>query len=59
MPLDKEIEFTIDLIPGTTPIAQPKYRMGPNELVVLNRHVDELVSKGFDQCTCHIHELDE
>jgi len=32
MPPDREIEFTIDLIPGTSPIAQPPYRMGPKEL---------------------------
>jgi hypothetical protein len=32
MPPDREIEFTIDLIPGTTPIAQAPYKMGPKEL---------------------------
>ena len=35
MPPDREIEFTIDLIPGTSPIAQQPYRMGPKELVEL------------------------
>jgi hypothetical protein len=35
MPPDKEIEFTIDLIPGTAPIAQTPYKMGPKELVEL------------------------
>jgi hypothetical protein len=35
MPPDREIEFTIDLIPGTTPIAQAPYKMGPKELVEL------------------------
>jgi hypothetical protein len=32
MPPDREIEFTIDLIPGTTPIAQAPHKMGPKEL---------------------------
>ena len=28
-PPDREIEFSIDLQPGTTPISQPPYRMAP------------------------------
>jgi hypothetical protein len=35
MPPDREIEFTIDLIPGTAPIAQAPYKLGPKELVEL------------------------
>ncbi|KAK1663150.1 hypothetical protein QYE76_051309 [Lolium multiflorum] len=49
MPPDREIEFTIDLIPGTTPIAQPPYKMGPKELVELKAQLDELEQKGFIQ----------
>ncbi|KAK1647655.1 hypothetical protein QYE76_065460 [Lolium multiflorum] len=49
MPPDREIEFTIDLIPGTTPIAQPPYKMGPKELVELKAQIDELEQKGFIQ----------
>jgi hypothetical protein len=33
MPPYREIKFTIDLIPGTSPIAQAPYKMGPKELV--------------------------
>jgi hypothetical protein len=29
MPLDRDIEFVIDLIPGTSPIAKRPYRMQP------------------------------
>jgi hypothetical protein len=47
MPPDREIEFTIDLILGTTPIAQAPYKMGPKELVELNDQLDELEQKGF------------
>jgi hypothetical protein len=32
MPPDREIEFTIDLKPGTTPISRALYKMGPKEL---------------------------
>jgi hypothetical protein len=35
MPPDREIEFTIELVPGTTPIAQAPYKMGLKELVEL------------------------
>jgi hypothetical protein len=35
MPPNREIEFTIDLIPGTAPIAQAPYKMGPKEFVEL------------------------
>jgi hypothetical protein len=35
MPPVREIEFTIELVPGTTPIAQAPYKMGPKELVEL------------------------
>ena len=31
MPLDRDIEFIIDLIPGTTPIVKRPYRMAPAE----------------------------
>jgi hypothetical protein len=49
MPPDREIEFTIDLIPGTTPIAQAPYKMRPKELVELKEQLDELQQKGFIQ----------
>jgi hypothetical protein len=49
MPPDREIEFTIDLISGTTPIAQALYKMGPKELVGLKEKLDELEQKGFIQ----------
>jgi hypothetical protein len=32
MPPDQDIEFVIELIPGTAPIAQRPYRMNPQEL---------------------------
>ena len=32
LPSDREVEFTIDLIPGTEPISIPPYRMAPADL---------------------------
>ena len=32
MPPDRDIEFIIELLPGTAPIAKRPYRMGVNEL---------------------------
>ena len=32
LPLNREIEFVIDLVPGTTPISKAPYRMAPTEL---------------------------
>jgi hypothetical protein len=35
LPPDHEVEFKIELIPGTTPISQRPYQMPPNELAKL------------------------
>ena len=47
MPPDRDIEFTIDTIPGTTPISIPPYRMAPVELKELKKQLIELLEKGF------------
>src|SRR3954471_1728200 len=44
---DREIEFLIDLIPGTGPIAKRPYRMPANELAELKERIRELQAKGF------------
>ena len=44
---DREMEFTIDLIPGTEPISIPPFRMVPVELRELKAQLEELLSKGF------------
>ncbi|KAK1681233.1 hypothetical protein QYE76_042081 [Lolium multiflorum] len=44
---DRDIEFIIELIPGTGPIAQRAYSMNPAELVELKKQLDELLAKGL------------
>ena len=45
--LDREIEFSIDLQPWTTPILQAAYRMAPAELKELKVHLQNLLDKGY------------
>ncbi|KAA0049993.1 putative polyprotein [Cucumis melo var. makuwa] len=47
LPPDREIEFTIELLPGTTPISQAPYRMAPSELKELKMQLQKLVDKGY------------
>jgi hypothetical protein len=47
MPLDRDIEFLIELLPETPPISKRPYRMLINELVELKKQIAELQAKGF------------
>jgi hypothetical protein len=47
MPLDRDIEFLIELKLGTTPIYKTPYRMATLELVELKEHIKELLEKEF------------
>ncbi|RVX04229.1 Retrovirus-related Pol polyprotein from transposon 17.6 [Vitis vinifera] len=47
LPLEKEVEFTIDLAPKTAPISKAPYRMTPMELKELKIQFQELLDKGF------------
>jgi hypothetical protein len=47
MPPDRDIEFLIELLPGTPPISKRPYRMPINELVELKKQLAELQDKGF------------
>ena len=48
MPPEQDIEFIIELLPRTAPIARP-YRMGVNELAELKKQLRELLDKGYVQ----------
>jgi hypothetical protein len=47
MPPDRDIEFVIELLPGTPPISKRPYRMPINELAELKKQIVELQSNGF------------
>ena len=47
LPPDREIEFKIELLSGTTPISLRPYRMPPNELAKLKIQLHELLEKGL------------
>ena len=47
LPPDREIEFAIDLLPGTAPISKAPYRMAPTELKELKVQLQDLLEKGF------------
>jgi hypothetical protein len=47
MPPDRDIEFAIELQPGTAPISKRPYRMPPAELAKLKKQLQELLDKRF------------
>ncbi|KAI3810130.1 hypothetical protein L1987_19740 [Smallanthus sonchifolius] len=47
IPPEREVEFRINLVPGTAPIAKASYRLAPTEMVELKKQLDELLEKGF------------
>jgi len=47
LPPDREIEFSIDLMPGTQPIHKAPYHMAPSELKELKKQLEDLVDQGF------------
>jgi hypothetical protein len=44
---DHEIEFIIELLPGTAPIFKRPYRMAANQLTELKEQLQELLDKGY------------
>src|SRR4051794_315727 len=47
MPPDRELEFAIELVPGTSPIYKKYYQMPSTELVELKKQLDKLLQKGY------------
>jgi hypothetical protein len=47
MPPDREVEFVIDLLPGTAPISKRPYRMSMEELKELKKQLTELQEAGY------------
>jgi hypothetical protein len=47
MPPERDVEFVIELQPGTAPISKRPYRMPPKELAELKNQLQELLDKGY------------
>jgi len=47
LPPEREVEFSIDLIPGAEPVSVAPYRMSPSELKELKSQLEELIQKHF------------
>ena len=47
LPLRREIQFEIELAPGTEPVSRAPYRMAPAELKELKIQLQELLDLGF------------
>ncbi|GJY66589.1 putative reverse transcriptase domain-containing protein [Tanacetum coccineum] len=46
LPPVRQVEFQIDLIPGTTPVARAPYRLAPSEMQELSNQLQELSDRG-------------
>ncbi|MCI62277.1 enzymatic polyprotein, partial [Trifolium medium] len=42
---EREVEFSIDLVPGTGPISMAPYQMSTSELKELKKQLEELLEK--------------
>jgi hypothetical protein len=54
LPLERDVEFVIELKPGMAPISRRSYRMPLNELAELKTQLQDLLEKGFI-CQAHHH----
>ncbi|KAI5409667.1 hypothetical protein KIW84_055202 [Lathyrus oleraceus] len=47
LPPEREVEFSIDLVPGTRPISMAPYRMSAVELTELKSQLEDMLDKKF------------
>ncbi|WVZ58140.1 hypothetical protein U9M48_008443 [Paspalum notatum var. saurae] len=47
LPPDRNVEFSIELVPGTASVSKRPYRMAPDELKELKTQLQEQLDKGF------------
>ena len=47
LPPPRDVEFGIDLVPGTALISKAPYRMAPIELQELKNQLEEMIDRGF------------
>jgi hypothetical protein len=47
LPPKRDIDFSINLMPGAVPVSKNPYRMSTPELKELHMHLEELLKKGY------------
>ena len=47
IPLEREVDLSIKIVPGTTSMSRAPCRMAPTELKELKSQLQELMDKGF------------
>ena len=47
IPLEREVDLSIQISPRTTPVSRAPFRMAPNELKELKIQLQELLDKGL------------
>ncbi|KAD2394148.1 hypothetical protein E3N88_41125 [Mikania micrantha] len=47
LPTDRQVEFRIDLLPGTAPIVKAPYCLAPSKMQELMKQLQELLEKGL------------
>ena len=47
IPLEREVDLSIEIVSGTVLISRAPYRMAPTELKELKSQLQELLDKGF------------
>jgi hypothetical protein len=47
LPLERDVDFLIELKPGTAPISRRSYRMPPNELAELKTQLQDFLEKSI------------
>ena len=47
LPPKRDIDFTIELVPGVAPISRAPYRMNTPELIELKMQLQELLDKNY------------
>jgi hypothetical protein len=54
LPPERDVEFVIELKPGTTPISRRPYRMPPNEPAELKTQLQDLLEKDLSDQVLHL-----
>ena len=52
IPLEREVDLTIEIVPGTVPMSRAPYRMAPTELKELKSQLQELWIKDLSDPVC-------